>query len=296
MRAPRSRRCGCATEICIETVPGTTFARSAVEPYCLLVVGGPLAGRTISLTLGEHVMVSARRQRQVVLEDPTISAKHCVLRVGESAIEIQELRVEERHLDRRSPAGVGTGAAFVGHRRRDRGIAHPDRTAGDGAGSVHHLSRRPADVQSPRTRASEVSERVVVVPEEPREGGGAPIPLDRFRRTVGDRRGYGCCVAKPVVSRCPRPGSCSSRIRSTHPASPSSCASSTCPAVEVPCLFISGTSDPFGTPDELERATATIPGHVEHVWLQGGRHELKGKDAEIAAVVAKWIKSLKSVR
>ena len=68
------------------------------------------------------------------------------------------------------------------------------------------------------------------------------------------------------------------------------------PRIEVPCLFISGTSDPFGTRDELERATATIPGPVEHVWIQGGRHELKGKDAEIAAVVAKWIKSLKSVR
>ncbi len=68
------------------------------------------------------------------------------------------------------------------------------------------------------------------------------------------------------------------------------------PRIEVPCLFISGTSDPFGTSDELERATATIPARVEHVWLQGGRHELKGKDSEIAALVAKWIKSMKSVR
>ena len=65
------------------------------------------------------------------------------------------------------------------------------------------------------------------------------------------------------------------------------------PRIEVPCLFISGTSDPFGTRDELERATATIPGRVEHVWIQGGRHELKGKDGEIATLVAKWIKSLR---
>jgi predicted alpha/beta-hydrolase family hydrolase len=64
------------------------------------------------------------------------------------------------------------------------------------------------------------------------------------------------------------------------------------PRIEVPCLFISGTSDPFGTPDELEQATATIPGCVEHLWIQSGRHELKGKDAEIADRVAKWIKSL----
>ncbi len=31
----------------------------------------------------------------------------------------------------------------------------------------------------------------------------------------------------------------------------------------VPCLFISGTRDPFGTPDELTEWTATIPSPVE---------------------------------
>ncbi len=65
------------------------------------------------------------------------------------------------------------------------------------------------------------------------------------------------------------------------------------PRIEVPCLFISGTGDPFGTPEELERATATIRGPVEHVWIDGGRHELKGKDAEIAGVVDRWLKGLK---
>ena len=68
------------------------------------------------------------------------------------------------------------------------------------------------------------------------------------------------------------------------------------PRIAVPCLFISGTSDSFGRPDEIESATATIPARVEHVWIQGGRHELKGKDAEIAAVVAAWIKSLTARR
>jgi len=68
------------------------------------------------------------------------------------------------------------------------------------------------------------------------------------------------------------------------------------PRIAVPCLFISGTSDSFGTPAELEGATASIPGPVEHVWIEGGRHELKGKDAEIAQTVARWMKSLKSRR
>src|SRR5439155_10804448 len=41
------------------------------------------------------------------------------------------------------------------------------------------------------------------------------------------------------------------------------------PRLPVPCLFISGTKDPFGAPDELEAATATIPGPLTHHGIQG---------------------------
>jgi uncharacterized protein len=61
------------------------------------------------------------------------------------------------------------------------------------------------------------------------------------------------------------------------------------PALTVPCLFISGTRDPFGTPAELEAATATIPGPVTHHWVDGARHELKGADAEVASAIADWV-------
>lgn len=61
------------------------------------------------------------------------------------------------------------------------------------------------------------------------------------------------------------------------------------PDITVPCLFLSGTRDEFGTPDELERWTGTIPAPVEHVWLEGARHDLKGREAEIAALVASFI-------
>ena len=62
--------------------------------------------------------------------------------------------------------------------------------------------------------------------------------------------------------------------------------------VAVPCLFISGTRDPFGSPDELIHWTATIPAPVEHVWIDGGRHDLKGADDVIAASVAEFIARL----
>lgn len=57
----------------------------------------------------------------------------------------------------------------------------------------------------------------------------------------------------------------------------------------VPCLFISGTRDPFGTPDELTEWTATIPAPVEHVWIDGGRHDLKGADDTIAAATTEFV-------
>lgn len=62
----------------------------------------------------------------------------------------------------------------------------------------------------------------------------------------------------------------------------------------VRCLFISGTKDPFGTPDELTEWTATIPAPVEHVWIEGGRHDLRGADGEIADAVAEFVERVAS--
>ena len=64
------------------------------------------------------------------------------------------------------------------------------------------------------------------------------------------------------------------------------------PALDVPCLFVSGTRDAFGSPDELESATAAIPGPVTHVWLEGGDHGLRGKDSQVAGIVKDWVLAL----
>lgn len=64
------------------------------------------------------------------------------------------------------------------------------------------------------------------------------------------------------------------------------------PRIDVPCLFVSGTRDSFGTPDELEEATAAIPGPVSHVWIEGGDHGLRRKDAAVAAAVTDWLAPL----
>jgi hypothetical protein len=65
------------------------------------------------------------------------------------------------------------------------------------------------------------------------------------------------------------------------------------PALEVPCLFVSGTRDAFGTPEELEEATAAIPGPVTHHWVDGGDHGLRRRDEAVAQVVAGWLTELR---
>jgi predicted alpha/beta-hydrolase family hydrolase len=63
-------------------------------------------------------------------------------------------------------------------------------------------------------------------------------------------------------------------------------------SLRIPCLFVSGTRDSFGSPDELEAATSFIPGPVSHVWIERGDHGLRGKDAAVTDAVVSWITGL----
>lgn len=65
------------------------------------------------------------------------------------------------------------------------------------------------------------------------------------------------------------------------------------PALRVPCLFISGTRDAFGAPDELEQHTKAIGGPVTHVWIEGKGHDLKGQDQHLADEVRNWVAGLR---
>ena len=62
------------------------------------------------------------------------------------------------------------------------------------------------------------------------------------------------------------------------------------PAITVRTLVVSGTGDPFGTPKELVTHLDTIGAPVTYVWVEGAGHEWKGRDRQIAEVVAAWIK------
>jgi predicted alpha/beta-hydrolase family hydrolase len=62
--------------------------------------------------------------------------------------------------------------------------------------------------------------------------------------------------------------------------------------IDVPCLFVSGTKDAFGTPEELARTIAAISAPVTHHLIDGGDHGLRRRDDEVALVVREWIDGL----
>jgi predicted alpha/beta-hydrolase family hydrolase len=65
------------------------------------------------------------------------------------------------------------------------------------------------------------------------------------------------------------------------------------PDITVPTLFVSGTKDPFGSPDELEHHAASVAGKVTMVWVDGAGHDWKRRDGQIAEVVAAWLRGRK---
>ena len=69
-------------------------------------------------------------------------------------------------------------------------------------------------------------------------------------------------------------------------------------ALDLPCLFVSGTKDPFGSPAELEAHTAAIAGPVTHVWIEGAGHEVKNlksetRETRVIEAVADWLTGLR---
>jgi uncharacterized protein len=64
------------------------------------------------------------------------------------------------------------------------------------------------------------------------------------------------------------------------------------PNVTVPVLFISGSRDDFGTPDELRAHIAVVPGPAELLILEGKGHDLAKADQSIAEHTIRWLREL----
>ena len=64
------------------------------------------------------------------------------------------------------------------------------------------------------------------------------------------------------------------------------------PRLVTKALFISGTRDEFGTPEELAGAFALLPSPPAVQFIEGGRHELKGHDERVATLLKDWLRTV----
>ncbi|MDP7598684.1 MAG: dienelactone hydrolase [Acidimicrobiales bacterium] len=64
------------------------------------------------------------------------------------------------------------------------------------------------------------------------------------------------------------------------------------PDIEVPCLFVSGDRDEFGSPDEFAEHLPAISGRVTTVWVPGRRHDLRNAEEAVCDEVEGWLSGL----
>jgi uncharacterized protein len=116
--------------------------------------------------------------------------------------------------------------------------------------------------------------------------------LDPGRLVLGGRSFGGRMCSMAVADGLPALGLVLVSYPLHAPGRPEKARTEHLPRLAVPCLFVSGTRDAFGSQAELEAASATVPGPVTHVWIDGGDHGLRGRDRAVAEVVRDWVASL----
>jgi len=169
---------------------------------------------------------------------------------------------------RDQPALVAVDEAVAARGIAVERIEFPGRTAGRGRPDPPEVC-----IDSVRMATSGLAARIGVLTSNVAVGG----------RSFGGRMcsmaaAEGLDIAALVLISYPlHPARSPGRLRTGH-----------FPSLHVPCLFISGRRDALGTPDEIQREAAAIPGPVTLAFLDGD-HSLRRRDAEVAEIVTDWI-------
>jgi predicted alpha/beta-hydrolase family hydrolase len=141
---------------------------------------------------------------------------------------------------------------------------------------------RPAVLEAAvRAAAADLAQRTKLPPERIFLGG----------RSMGGR--YCSLVVADAADPLPARGLILLGYPLHPPGKPEQLRTEHFPRIDVPCLFVSGTRDTFGTPEELERHAQQIAGDVEWHWIDTADHGFKPLkasgltvDAALAAVAA----------
>ena len=164
-------------------------------------------------------------------------------------------------------AGADMHAAALTTRRRraaptprSRRCGSTSRTRPPGGAAP---DRPPVLEAAVREAAAELAARAKLPPERIVLGG----------RSMGGR--IGSLVVADATIRSRRSGSCCSATRCTRRASPSTLRVEHFPRIRVPCLFVSGTRDAFGSPTSCGEHVRRIKGTVAWHWIETADHGFK---------------------
>lgn len=141
-------------------------------------------------------------------------------------------------------------------------------------------------------RGPDPAHRMIATVVEEAGALAAEAGVDPDRLVLGGRSMGGRMCSMAVAEGLPAAGLALLSYPLHPPGKPDKLRTDHFPALDVPVLFVGGDRDPFGSPEELESAAAAIPGPVTFVWLEGARHDARGRDPVVTAAVADWIAAL----
>ncbi|CAN5471193.1 dienelactone hydrolase family protein [soil metagenome] len=178
-------------------------------------------------------------------------------------------------------------------------------TPGAGSGRDHHtlvaideaVSPLPVDrvdfpYRKEGRRAPDRAPKLIASVVADAEAFAARIHVAPERIVLGGRSMGGRICSMAVAEGLPAAGLVLLSYPLHPPGKPEKLRIEHLPDLHVPCLFVSGTKDAFGSPAELEAHTSAIAGPVTHHWIEGKGHDVKHADDEICEVVRAWLATL----
>ena len=190
---------------------------------------------------------------------------------------------------RRQPPTVGAALLFPG---AGSAASHPSLVAIEEALAPMPVTRADFPYRREGRRAPDRAPKLLACVVEEAAGLAARASVAPEQIALGGRSMGGRMCSLAVAGGLPAAGLVLISYPLHPPGKPDKMRVEHLPQLALPCLFISGTRDAFGTPAELEQHTAAIPGEVTHVWIDGKGHDLKGQDLRLADEVQAWVAGL----
>jgi predicted alpha/beta-hydrolase family hydrolase len=169
---------------------------------------------------------------------------------------------------------------------------HPSLVATEQLVAPHRCVRADFPYRREGRRAPDRTPKLLASIRTDLEAIDADEPLVMGGRSMGGRM---CSMIAAGVDDLPPPANLVGLVLISYPlhppGKPERLRVEHLPRIEVPTLFVSGTKDTFGTPDELREWTSTMSkrAKVTHLFVEGKGHDLKGADHTVAGAIRDFL-------